>query len=224
MPTGHFRHYIEHYLAPHPSTEVRELFVSTAILNFATAMVMLFEPLYLMAAGFSLTDVVLFYLALYVLYFFALPLGGRICRAKGFEHSILYSSPFLILYYLSLFAIPFHPAFIPFAIVFLVIQKILYWPGYHANVATWGGREERGREVSNISAIAAVSSTLAPSIGGFVVEAIFLLALEALEALQIFHWDEGGYGLVLAFNKHAVMAILHVVKDLRKLLPNGAGR
>lgn len=169
MPTGHLRHFIEHYLAPHPSAQVKELFQSTAILDFATASVMLFEPVYLRQAGLSIEQILLFFLVLYVAYFLLLPLGGRICRKNGYEHSILYSSPFLILYYLSLFAIPFSRFFIISAIVSLVIQKILYWPGYHANFATWGSADERGREISNRAVISSVASTLAPVFGGLVV-------------------------------------------------------
>jgi hypothetical protein len=177
MPSGHLRHYLEHYFAPHPSSQVRELFISTAILDFATAAVMLFEPLYLFSLGLSLRGILLFYLALYVLYFFLLPIGGRICRKHGYEHSILYSSPFLILYYISLFAASYDRSMLVVAVIALAIQKILYWPGYHANFATWGGRNEQGREISNRAVIAALASTFAPAFGGAVIAGIGYPAL-----------------------------------------------
>lgn len=169
MATGHFRSYMEHYFAPHPSRQVKELFASTAILNFATGTVMLFEPIYLRTIGFSVVQILLFYAALYVVYFFLLPLGGKICRRHGYEHTILFSSPFLIVWYLSFFAIPYHPAFIGVAILSLAIQKILYWPGYHANFATWSVKAEEGREVSNMAALAGLAAVLAPAFGGFLI-------------------------------------------------------
>lgn len=177
MPSGHLRGYIEHYFAPHPSKQMRELFLSSAILNFATGAVMLFEPIYLHSVGLSVPQVLLFYAALYVVYFLLLPLGGRICRRHGYEHTILFSSPFLIVWYLAFFAIPTHPAFIAVAIVALAIQKILYWPGYHANFATWSDGVEGGREVSTMAAVAGLAATFAPAFGGLLIRAAGYKAL-----------------------------------------------
>lgn len=169
MATGHIRHFIEHYLAPHPTQEVKELFISTSILDFAVSAVMIFEPIYLYKQGFSLQQILWFYVAVYVLYFFLLPIGGRICRRHGYEHTILFSAPFLIIYYLSFFAISYNRVFIAAAVIALAIQKILYWPGYHSNFATWSEKTERGREISNLSALIAFTSAMAPVIGGLVV-------------------------------------------------------
>ncbi len=171
MPSGSIHGYIEHYFAPHPTQQVRELFLSSAILNFATGAIALFEPLYLHSVGFSIPKILLFYAAVYILYFFMLPLGGRICRRHGYEHTILFSSPFLILWYISLFAIPWHPAFAVVALFALVFQKILYWPGYHTNFATWSTKSERGREVSNMAAIVGLAAVVAPAVGGAVIAA-----------------------------------------------------
>ena len=169
MPTGHLRHYLEHYFAPHPSKEVREMFASTAILDFAVSSVMVFEPIYLFKIGFTVPQILLFFAALYVLYFFALPIGGRICRRHGYEHSILYSSPFLILYYISLYALQWDRRLLVVALFALVVQKILYWPGYHANLALHGDGQEGGREVSNMYAVAGIASALGPLFGGAII-------------------------------------------------------
>jgi hypothetical protein len=185
MPTGHFRHYLEHYLAPHPSSEIRELYLSTAILSFATSAVMIFEPIYLYTLGWSLPAILLFFAAVYLLYFLFLPIGGRICRKHGFEHTILWSSPFLILYYICLFATVYSGWFLAFAAVFLTIQKILYWPGYHANFATWMKPSEEGREVSNMSALLGFATALAPALGGLVATQFGFKALFGITAVLI---------------------------------------
>lgn len=142
------------------------MYVSAAIRDFAVAAVGIFEPVYLYRSGFGLDGILLFYAAVYLLFFLALPIGGRICRKHGYEKTILFSSPFLILYYLSLFAIPFHPAFVGVAVVALVLQKILYWPGYHANFATWMDEREEGKEISNRIAITAIATSFSPIFGG----------------------------------------------------------
>ncbi|MFA6604005.1 MAG: MFS transporter [Patescibacteria group bacterium] len=177
MATGHLRHYVEHFLAPHPAREVRELFWSTAILDFAMSLVMVFEPIYLYSQKFSIEQILLFYAAVYVLYFFLLPIGGRICRRHGYEHTILLSSPFLILYYLSFFAISYNQLFIAAAVVALAIQKILYWPSYHSNFATWSQQAETGREISNMWSLSAFAAATAPVVGGVIVAFLGFKAL-----------------------------------------------
>ncbi len=190
MATGHLRHFIEHYLAPHPNREVKEILQSTTILDFAVSLVMVFEPIYLYSQGFSIEQILLFYAGVYVLYFFLLPIGGRVCRSHGYEHTILLSSPFLILYYLSFFAIAYNHFFIVAAIVSLAIQKVLYWPSYHSNFATWSQQAESGREISNTWALASFASAAAPLLGGLIASAagfkvIFVVAAVLILASNI---------------------------------------
>ncbi len=164
-----FKFFYQKYLANGLTRQVKELFWSTAILDFATSAVGIFEPIYLYTLGFSLPKIILFFIAVYALYFFLAPLGGKVARSFGYEQSILYSSPFLILYYLSLFAIPYHPFFVAGAILFLAIQKTLYWPGYHADFARFGEDGARGREISNLVVLSSLVSVLGPAFGGAVI-------------------------------------------------------
>jgi len=143
--------------------------MSIGIRSLAISLVGIFEPIYLYQTGYSIKFIILFYVAAYVGFFVAAPLGGRICRRYGYEHSILYSSPFLVLYYLSLFAMVYHVGFAAVSIVALVLYKMFYWPGYHANLATWMKDGERGREVSSTIAIEAVVTSFAPAIGGLII-------------------------------------------------------
>ena len=172
MATGHLRGYIEHYFVPHPSRQMKELLASRAILDFATGAVMIFEPLYLYSNGFTPVHILLFYAALYATYFLLLPLGGKICRRHGYEHTILFSSPFLIIWFLTLFSIPRSPWVIPVAILALATQKILYWPGYHANFAASSDEHAGARGISTMAAIGGLSAIAAPAIGGLVVSTL----------------------------------------------------
>lgn len=177
MATGHLLHYLDRYIAPNPSRQVKALFRSSAILDFATSAIMVFEPVYLVSLGYGIRAILLFFAAVYAAYFILLPLGGRICRNHGFAHVILLSSPFLILYYLSLFATAYHPTFLFVAGAALAIQKTLYWPGYHANFATYAGIREEGREIADRAALAQVATVLGPLIGGLIVAKVGFWAL-----------------------------------------------
>lgn len=153
------------------SVQLRELYLSTAILDFAATAVLIYEPIYLYGIGFPLVRILLFYLATYILFTVGVPLGGKLIRAHGYEHGIVYSTPFLILYYLSLFAIPYSPIFIGVAVVASAIQKICYWPGYRADFARFGAKGQTGREISLLVVLAYGAAVLGPLFGGLVVAA-----------------------------------------------------
>jgi MFS family permease len=173
------------YLIGQPSRQVRELLVSTTILDFAIAAIALFEPIYLWKLGFSVPEILLFYLGIYALYLVLQPLGGKVTRSQGYKHGIVFSTPFLILYYLSLFAIPYSPLFIIAAMAAFAINKTLYWPGFHADFARFGSPAERGRELGVLVLLLSLASVAGPFFGGFVIMAWGFPALFVIVALLI---------------------------------------
>lgn len=182
--------YVSSFFARHLRREVKELYFSVAIMEFAVAMVSLFEPIYLWKIGFKIPQILLFYLAVYGLYFFILPLGAKIARGYGFEHGILFSSPFLILYFLSLFATPYSPAFVGVAVIAFAIQKTLYWPSYHADFTVYSDDGERGKELGNLMLILSMVAMAGPFIGGTLIyffgfPTLFIIACAAILASNI---------------------------------------
>jgi MFS family permease len=154
------------FFSDHLKRQMRELYVSTAILNFGVSMVQIFEPIYLYTIGFSLKQIIIFFVASYVVYFLVVPLGGKFARTHGYEHSLSLSTPFLIIYFISLFSIPRHPAFIVTAIFSLAIFKMFYWPGYRALLARYTDDHHAGRALSGLSVLSTVSAIVAPIAGG----------------------------------------------------------
>lgn len=99
-----------------------------------------------------------------------MPLGAKFARRFGYEKAMYLASPFLIGYYAFLYLIPTGGHFIWLAIVALVLQKVFYWPAYHADFARFGRSDERGREVGNLLLITSLVSIAAPLLGGLVVD------------------------------------------------------
>jgi len=180
-----FTSYFKTYFAHNSTSQVRELYTSATILNFAISAVGLFEPLYLYQQGFTLVHIILFYLTIYSGYFLGMPFGAKFARKKGYEHSILVSTPFLVLYYLSLFAIAIHPVFIGSAVVMLITTKTFYWQGYNADFAKFSVDGERGREISNLIALNNITSILGPIVGGLILEFFNFRILFAVASLCI---------------------------------------
>jgi MFS family permease len=180
-----FYSFFHRYFADGLSQELKELFWSVAILDFAASAVGIFEPIYLYTIGFSLSWIIIFYIAIYALYFLLLPFGGKFARSRGYEHAIIFSTPFLILYYLSLFAIPYHPFFIASAIVSLALQKMLYWPGYHSDFARFGKDGARGKEISNLTVLDSIVCVLGPAFGGVIIATLGFNVLFIIVAVLI---------------------------------------
>lgn len=180
-----FRQFAVSLLGFGRSQQIRELYLSTIILQFAASSVMIFEPIYLWRSGFSMQRIILFYGAIYVVYFAILPFGGKFIRARGYEHGIMYSTPFLILYYLSLFAIPYSPVFVGTAVVSYALQKMFYWPGYHADFARFGMANQTGRELSVLVLLASISAIAGPAVGGLVLVTLGYPALFVVVSLLI---------------------------------------
>ena len=185
-----FRDVFERFLATHASKEMKRLMSATVLLDFALATIGLFEPIYLYTLHWSLASISFFYFCVYALTFLILPIGARFAGRIGFRHSILFSTPFLIAYYLSLYAIPRHPLFIVLAVVAYAIQKSLYWPGFDSEMASSGHDGERGRELSNLTSLTSLAAIVGPSFGGVLL---------------------GAYGFTIGF---AVTALLMLLSNL----------
>lgn len=159
------------YLSHHLSREIKEMYWAKGIADFALAAVMLFEPIFLYSVlGFSLSEVLWFYFTVYIIYLVLIPFGAKVAAKKGYEHSILYASFFMVLYWALLFASQDVTFWIYLAPIAFAIQKSLYWPAFHADMARFSSADQRGRENSGLYALISVIFILGPLVGGYILE------------------------------------------------------
>lgn len=149
--------------------EIKELFWSGLIMNFTLAMVLIFEPIFLYKIGYSLAQIMLFFLAVYIFYLFLDPLGAAYAARHGYEVSIFVSTFFLIIYYLCLFLLPQFPWLIILAPIAYALQKAFYWPAYHADFAKYSTPSHSGREISLMTLIISLVYVLGPVLGGLLI-------------------------------------------------------
>jgi len=166
-------------LPHHLSREVKELYWSTMLLNIGMALVQIFEPIYLFSLGYSLSKIALFYLSVYLLYFIIMPLGAKFACYYGTEKSIVISSVFTVLLYLSLYGIQLAPGLFYAAVILYALQKTFYWPAFHADFAQHIIKTETGREVSGLKVSLELLYVIGPVVGGA------LIALGGFGALFI---------------------------------------
>jgi MFS family permease len=149
--------------------EVKELFWSSLIMNFTLAMVLIYEPIFLFKIGFSLAQIMLFFLAVYVFYVLLNPLGAAFAARHGYEVSIFISTIFLIGYYLSLFLLPQFSWLVILTPVIYALQKAFYWPSYHADFAKFSTPKFQGREISLMLVLISVVYIIGPVLGGLLI-------------------------------------------------------
>jgi hypothetical protein len=143
----HFHFHLPHYFASKVRQEIGRLYEATAIGNLAQAMLVLFEPIFLYKViGLSIPEILLFMAAVYALYILFISFGAKIASRYGYAHSIFFSIPFQILFWLSLIGSQYNMAFLFIAPILFAIQKSLFWPAWHATLARYANGKKVARE------------------------------------------------------------------------------
>jgi len=178
------------FFAHRLTRQVKELYSSTLILNFAVSTVTIFEPVFLYLLfidKYGLTKtlqlVMWFYLGVYIIYFLVLPLGAKFARRFGYEHSIAISTIFTAWFYLSLFGAAQNISFIFASIIIYALWKMFYWPAYHCDFAHFSAQGEQGRQISNLLVLESVIFILGPLFGGLILKFFGFNVLFILAAL-----------------------------------------
>lgn len=162
-------HFITTFLPHNMRRQVKELFVFTTLINLALALVTIFEPIYLYQIGYGLREIMVFYLITYLLYFLIIPWGAKFGRFFGYEEGMLVGSIFFIAFYVSLFFIKDFPWLFYVTPVIFAIQKMFYWPTYHANFARFSDEKEEGREIGVITVASSLVFIVGPVLAGFII-------------------------------------------------------
>jgi len=164
------RHVVLSFLPRNMRREIKELYLSTLILNFAIMMIQIFEPIYLYTLGYSLHQIIFFFLLVYGIYFVILPVGANFSRHFGYEKGIVVSTFLFIGYYLIFYNIQFVPGLFLFAPILYALQKSFYWPAYNADFARNSNKNQDGKEVANIKVIIALVTVFAPLVSGVILK------------------------------------------------------
>jgi MFS family permease len=146
--------------------ELNHFYLAIALMALGQVLITLFVPIYLFKLGYAISSILFFYFLIslsFVIFSYA---GAKVVSKIGIKHSILWSTPFLIAYFLGLKFLPNYP-WLFFILPFLnSFRMILYNYGYHLNYVTHSDKKKRGREISFIGSMVLVMYIIAPLIGG----------------------------------------------------------
>ena len=125
-------------------------------------MVFIFEPIYLYTLGYSLVEIMWFYVQVYVWYALLVSFGAKFAGRYGYKHSIFVSNLFYIAYWLVFFSVKAHPVLFFAAPIFFALQKSWFWPAYNADVALSALKVQVGREVGMLFTLVQVGFVIGP--------------------------------------------------------------
>ena len=159
---------------------------SVMIRSMGVALLEMFQPLYLLSAGFSLSHLMFFYAAQYLLSALLAPFVGLISARLGFAKACLLGlSSYSV--YLICFALAPHTGFatlVPAAILWAIYESV-YWPNYHFNFCSLTTCSSRGSQTGIMNLLMTITRFAAPLIAGLIINGFGFIALFAVALVTI---------------------------------------
>jgi MFS family permease len=160
---GH--HHFFHFLK---NRELNELYASIALRAFAISMTGIFIPIYLYQLGYSFSQIFLFFGLTGLFHaLFVFP-ASKVSSKLGLKHSMFASMPFLILFFLLLYALENYSIPLVLLALPLGISTSMFWVSYHSDFSRVSTKDHRGSEVGISQILAAIFSVIGPIVGGFI--------------------------------------------------------
>jgi YQGE family putative transporter len=146
------------------------LYTSRTLILIASGFIGLFLPVFLLQQYNSLQVVIWFYLVSWFLYLMLAAPGARLMNVFGIKKAMIYSLPFLALFYIALYF--FENDILAWTIIAglsLTFYRMLYWVPYHTDFASFSEGKNRGKQISLLDSVSTFLSILTPFISGFLI-------------------------------------------------------
>jgi MFS family permease len=182
---------------PFLKKQLNEIYVVHSLDAFVFSLIGIFVPIYLLILGYSISEVLAFYiikqLAVCVFSF----LAGYISTHLGLKHTMLMRFPVVSVFLIMLYSLG--SVALPLALIAVLggLQTALYWMPLHSLFSRSSDRVQMGTEVGRLHSFPKLASVTAPLIGGFI--AIFFgfstlfiaaMAILAVSAITLFYTPE----------------------------------
>ena len=149
-----------------------------ALTIFVKSLFGVFAPVYMYANGYPLYQVFLYAILFSFAMLFIIPIAVKLIRQIGFKFTMFFSVPMYMgfIIFLNYIDVSFWFAIGAWAIYGMHVG--MFWPAYHSEIALSGHNKKRGSEIGTIQMITALFATIAPIIGGYLLE--FMSYMEVL--------------------------------------------
>ncbi|MBX4187108.1 MAG: MFS transporter [Candidatus Doudnabacteria bacterium] len=157
-----------HYFSHELNREVVELYWNTALFNLAINLTYIFEPIFLYNLGFTLPQIMFFYVIVYTTYALLILPITKITSRIGYKHAIFISTIVYVFYWSLLYQVKYYPALFFLVPILFGIQKSFFWPPYNADISISNIKGQRGREVGMLFSVVELVAIVGPILGGFI--------------------------------------------------------
>jgi MFS transporter, YQGE family, putative transporter len=149
------------------------LYTNRTLGSVAGSLLALFLPVFwYIHFDLSLVTILLLYVWNFGLQMFFVIPGAKVMSKLGIRRSIIYSTPFVCLFYICLFYIEVNVLWMALlAYLFLNIYKAMYWVPYHTSFASFSHSGRRGREMSLLILMSDVIQIFVPLVSSFLIVA-----------------------------------------------------
>jgi len=192
------------------SKELTLIYISLALRNFSLSLISLFIPLYLYhEIGYSLEETLMVFLFYSVASAIFCPIAAKFSAKYGFKHSVLFSTPFYILFILFLYLLPSVKTPLIILASLMGISLAFYWVGMHPLFYFVTDKKRRGEEFGKSKVIMVAAATAGPLIGGLLINLTGFSLLFAFASFFLFLSS-----IILFFSKDAHVKYHFSVKKL----------
>jgi len=153
--------------------ELKEVYASQMIERFASGLVVVFIPVYLLIIGHGVMDALITLMFAELITILTSVPAARIASRLGLKHTILYRIPGPMFLVLWLYAMPYMEiSFVNLAIVGIAwgLSRTFYWISINSEFVENCDKLHRGEEVGFFLALPIIISIGSPYIGGVVLE------------------------------------------------------
>jgi len=160
-----------HYFNGKLSQGFVALFSGRMIQFIATGLSGLFVPIFILTElNYSISWVLVYYIIGHLAYGLVLPWSAQYLNGIGMRRALRISIFFEAAYYLCLFLAKLNPiVFLAFSLLFLVVNRILFWLPYHVDFAKFTDSSNRCKEVSILWAMKTLLSIIMPAVSGILI-------------------------------------------------------
>jgi len=182
MESNHHSHIVMHSFL---HSKMGKLYIFQALLSFAKSMIGVFVPVYLFKIGFEIHQILLYVMITSIFVLLALPIATKLIKKIGFKYTIFATIPIYLLHILTINFIQTNNYIYIISSALFGIYCAMFWPAYHTEVIKNSDKKHMSSQIGNIQIIVTLVSTLAPLIGGYILENQNFLTLFTIAGILI---------------------------------------
>ena len=165
--------------------EIFAIYIFHSIDGLANSLIGIFIPIYLLTLGYSLVQVIIYYLIQTTVLMLSTFVAGFIGSKFGINRMLLIRLPFLLISLFLLYSLPEKAIPIYAIALFQGFQSALYWTALNILFTQKAESNSMGRDLGRMYAWPQIASIFAPLLGGIIIIAFSFKILIGI-ALAIF--------------------------------------